>query len=549
MSDGVLMKKEKEIIIGAWLLNLHKYVPDILPKDKNEAICYYHFLHLLDDMFSGKIHVDNYHSLFLCQQTLIEDYGGRAIHFQNYLNRLFFRLGHTFSLNKRKCEVFNYFYYFHHKLLQIFEKEYKYNEFRIIKFPYCEHKYNKKTMYQIPYKEACHFGSNEYNLIELDKLYIIVNKQHNERFFATTNNDLNETIINKIDTGFIYLESLNELKEFTIKSNTQRRAIEKQSVISLLSKPFMPHMKLNLREAGYEYIEDKMVLNISALEAEIEKLTDNNDSKFDLVTLHRILFAYKNNIPLVYRSKKKGLRLTNIAEGLSVNLQGLKKEIRKKLFKGFYDYDIEAAAPTIMYQLYQQAYPDSPKLEHIEKYITNKHIYRKALAIIIRKQSNITDEADAIKKAKAIYTAILFGANALSKKSTLNLNYKIQKSMTASPFVGGLILDIKQIFRGMNEYYKPKRKLIDKETKTYEFYNPFGLAISIEKWSIKRVLAYIYQSIERHILDLVCEQYKNEIILRIHDGFITNKELKIEELEDYIEAKTKFRIKYEFNIL
>ena len=137
------MKKEKEIIIGAWLLNLHKYVPDILPKDKNEAICYYHFLHLLDDMFSGKIHVDNYHSLFLCQQTLIEDYGGRAIHFQNYLNRLFFRLGHTFSLNKRKCEVFNYFYYFHHKLLQIFEKEYKYNEFRIIKFPYCEHKFNK----------------------------------------------------------------------------------------------------------------------------------------------------------------------------------------------------------------------------------------------------------------------------------------------------------------------------------------------------------------------------------------------------------------------
>ena len=75
MSDGALMKKikQKEIIIGAWLLNLHKYIPDILLKVKNEAICYYQFLHLLDDMFSGKIHVDNYHSLFLCQQTLIEN--------------------------------------------------------------------------------------------------------------------------------------------------------------------------------------------------------------------------------------------------------------------------------------------------------------------------------------------------------------------------------------------------------------------------------------------------------------------------------------------
>jgi len=133
--------------------------------------------------------------------------------------------------------------------------------------------------------------------------------------------------------------------------------------------------------------------------------------------------------------------------------------------------------------------------------------------------------------------------------STLNLSFHIKKDIQTSPLVNGLILDIKEIFRGMNEYYKSNRKLINKVSKIYEFYNPFGLVLSIEKWNIKRVLAYIYQSIERYILDLVCERYKDEIILRIHDGFITKKELEIEELEKYIEEKTKFRIKYELNFL
>jgi hypothetical protein len=551
--------KNDSMDVGAWLLELHKYIPNLLPKSTNEAIGYYHFLHLLDDMFSNSLEINmslkSCDNLFLCDERLESDYGGDGIHFQHYLNRFFYRTPHVFTWNRKRCSTFTAYWYFLSMLKQAYIGEYKFNEFRTVDYPESKEFYSDKTMYQIPYKESMQFKSFEekYDIEfkQMTELYL-THFNYNHHLKKEERIALLQSINDSLESGNIYLDSIDELKKYTKKTNTQRRDMSKHSVISLRSHPHKIRTKVNKRDPEFEYIDDPMILNVNALKSKINKTSDTTDPSFCMfhaTTLHRILYAYENEFPLVYRSKQKGLRLMNINENLSVNLQGLKKELREDIFQSYYDYDIEAAAPTIMYQLYRRVDGgENESLIHVEAYIDDKHKYRKALANLIKKHTKLEDD-DAKDKAKEIYTAVLFGAKALRAQSSLKLPYDLRDAMQNDELVNGLIANIDMLYKKLDSYYKLIRKKIEGTAEAYEVHNPFGLILSFSKWEPNSVLARIYQSIERHILDLIVKKYKKQIILKVHDGFISSEKIDIQGLELYVLEASGFRVKYEFKQL
>ncbi|WP_442765745.1 hypothetical protein, partial [Sulfurospirillum cavolei] len=262
--------------------------------------------------------------------------------------------------------------------------------------------------------------------------------------------------------------------------------------------------------------------------------------------LKKILSAYENKKPLVYRAKH-GLRLMNINEGLSVNLQGINKELRQLLFTSYHDYDIQTSAPTILYQLYQHNCSVKAKeLSYLEAYIKDKNKFRNSLSGLIEKYTSTKERPKSIKLAKQFFTAILFGARVFSSKSSLQLPNDLKSHMKKNELINGLMNDITTLYRDMGSYYKKHRIKIGHNAFTVT--NPFGRPFQVQgKWNIRVVLSNIYQSIERYILDTVIKKYDKSIVLKIHDGFISSTKLDIKELETYIKSSTSFNIKYEYS--
>jgi hypothetical protein len=289
----------------------------------------------------------------------------------------------------------------------------------------------------------------------------------------------------RLKHGNIYLESIEDLKKFTKKSNIARRKEEKTSVISLMSAKYNGE-NTSVRNDKYEYIERPLVINIDVLKDRINELldpTNKNVCLHELSVLRRILHMHENNLPLIYSSKHHGLRWTGINENLSIGLQGLKKKMRNLLFSSYYDYDIVSSAPHILYRLYVSIYTaDEDRLKILENFLKNVKKYRKILADLVLK-TEIKTEKEALMRSKKIITAVFFGSNPLFPKSKLKLNYELRKAIKDDVLISGLIKDIKKLFSKMESYYVTNREMIE-ETDKFIVKNPFGLRIIITKWTI-----------------------------------------------------------------
>jgi hypothetical protein len=130
----MIKEQNEQIIMDGWLLKLHKYMPDILPRNKDEAIGYFYLLKLLNDIFAGKFQMDKICYRFtLTSKKMKKIYGGSSKNFQKYLDDFF----HRNPYDKKKKIARSFIFHLHIKLLLnlMYRNEWKPNDFRLLSKP------------------------------------------------------------------------------------------------------------------------------------------------------------------------------------------------------------------------------------------------------------------------------------------------------------------------------------------------------------------------------------------------------------------------------
>ena len=117
-----------------------------------------------------------------------------------------------------------------------------------------------------------------------------------------------------------------------------------------------------------------------------------------------------------------------------------------------------------------------------------------------------------------------------------------------------LVEDVKLLFK----YYKEYIEKLKKESIKEDFIEiEKGIFIETKKNDNGKIvnkkensiISEIYFYLESKILKLVYENYKEDISLLIHDGFICRKYLELEELQNLIKEKLGYEVKYSRDLL
>ena len=224
-------------------------------------------------------------------------------------------------------------------------------------------------------------------------------------------------------------------------------------------------------------------------------------------------------------------------------IQNIKTEMREQLLASHgmkFQYDIETAAPTLLYghsRLMPDVYDKKGKMlrcgndqimEYIEYYLANKTEVRNRIAL----QADIP-----LDVAKKIITALFSGGSlTVNEKSKIfaSVGYDIAKMqfLKQDAFLIGLREDIKTLWW----YLRPALPMT---TKTNDKGNTRSTQMSSRnKWNL-------YFSLEREAMDLVKEYLvaKNIKHFLEHDGWSCDKEIDQQDLLDHIKQHMHIDLK------
>jgi hypothetical protein len=197
-----------------------------------------------------------------------------------------------------------------------------------------------------------------------------------------------------------------------------------------------------------------------------------------------------------------------------------------------YHYDIEAAAPRMLYQRAQFKNPDL-KLLHLEHYIENRSQVRD----LISKNCRITPE-----QAKTVINAVLQGSVISKYKHSklfmaLNQDYDAVTRLQNDTMTQNLVTDIRVLWRTLKSEF-PVRTQTDKNGRTRSV-----RITSRQKSGYYRELELQVGKIIRRILNKESVRY-----LWIHDGWRCDKAIDPAVIESQVRRKTGLRIKLDWTI-
>ena len=217
-------------------------------------------------------------------------------------------------------------------------------------------------------------------------------------------------------------------------------------------------------------------------------------------------------------------------------LQHMKRELKTEFWadKLPHNYDIEAAAPTL---LLQKAYSNGFKkilAEPIEHYLKNKQEVREYIANLV----NIS-----VKDAKKIINSLFAGGRMSANIKcaafhTLDQNKESMAILVNDPLFRRIRLAIKHMWNSfgqkVNKIYKGRGLKLTRQQIGIKFKTPS------EKWDL-------YFSLEREVLNAMIN-FLDERQIKFfaeHDGFRSAREINIDEMTDYIFSQTTYRVKLE----
>ncbi len=238
---------------------------------------------------------------------------------------------------------------------------------------------------------------------------------------------------------------------------------------------------------------------------------------------------------ITYKETTPGLRRYHPVQNLS-------KAIRAQVFKGWYDYDIEAAAPTLVYGLAHDVHMRVSGERKIVPYPTVAQLVDDRASV----RSHIAQVADVdLKVAKSIVTALFFGAKLIphSKQAIFKLvggDKSIMQRLDDDPFLKAYRDDIStmwMILLGNKEI----QSLLD---------NP-DISDALGKIAENRRRMHLYLRLERLVMDVVVEElgkYGDTPVL-IHDGFMVKRQVDVKALEIAVLEKTGMSIRFSETVI
>jgi len=234
------------------------------------------------------------------------------------------------------------------------------------------------------------------------------------------------------------------------------------------------------------------------------------------------------------------------SQRLWCDFQKIKKTIRNPLLKSkgyHWDYDIEAAAPTLLYQYSQRHYqqqwlrdnqtkklrrPPKLTLTYIEQYINDRSNLRTKIA-----NDCLVTESDVKTTINALFQGGCLTTYRDSKLfQELGCDHRKVKALSEDLFLLGLRRDIKKMWIPLRDEI-PVRYRTDKDGKSRR------VAMS------GRDKSGIYRDIERELAELIRGYLKrtHNRHLWIHDGWCCTNRIYSDELITEVHRKTGYLIK------
>ena len=283
----------------------------------------------------------------------------------------------------------------------------------------------------------------------------------------------------------------------------------------------------------------KYILNLNGLQDLLDLKKGNNISHTYLPSIIQVRdiavewgdTEYKQELDtLDFEYQEKTHRLYN-------DIQNIRSEARAMLLanRGLkYDYDIDTAAPTLLYQ-HSFITPSATGecLDVIEYYIANKERVRNKLS----KESGLP-----VENIKGILNAHFSGGFLTTYGRSqvfrmCNCDPAIVYFLQQHPFIIGLKADIKTMWEPIKQDNPTQYYTMTSGKKRRRPFNPKA------KWNI-------YFQLERLILNEVidyCKQINCNYFLE-HDGFRTNKQIDTDDLSMYIKDTTGYNLTFKESI-
>lgn len=307
--------------------------------------------------------------------------------------------------------------------------------------------------------------------------------------------------------------------------------------------------KNNTKDKLNKYLHTNLILDTDLLKDIIINIINTNKDNIFLVFLIIIIlnkFSKGDNYILYDVSKFR--YLSKLELNNNINLQTIKKEYRKYIFINQYDYDINAGAPTLLYQYIKKQLPnENIQLQYLEKYIANRNIVRDEAIKLLKAKYPEETKRNFKNEVKALITAALYGSNILNTRSKVEMRLKDREYLHDEYLeFRNLIEDVEKLFQYYEEYLKP----FFKEQDFIEMQNGKIELFEIEDGKKRRkkiasIASEFYFSLESQILKLIYDNYKEHISLLMHDGFIARIDIDTNILEKLVYDNLGYYVKYE----
>lgn len=203
-------------------------------------------------------------------------------------------------------------------------------------------------------------------------------------------------------------------------------------------------------------------------------------------------------------------------------LQNAPRSIRQVALAGNYDYDIENCHYEILRQLGQRL---GCKSEAIDAYLVYKPATRKGIA----QRVGISED-----QAKSCLLAIMYGARLSSyKDNAIPEEIGVAKARV-------LLQDV--VFSAIARDVRNLREAVLSQYPKGDIENAMGKRTTGRCTSAQK-LAHIIQGIEAMALRACVRYFGDDILLPVHDGFVSRKELNLELIEQVIYLETGFDLR------
>lgn len=218
-------------------------------------------------------------------------------------------------------------------------------------------------------------------------------------------------------------------------------------------------------------------------------------------------------------------------------VQNLPKSLRAQVFKGWFDYDIEAAAPTLVYQLackiYRGLYPAKTEqpFSSIARLVEDRTRVRKHVADITGLD---------VPTAKGVVVALLFGAKLVPHQKQaiyrlVGMDWSIIDQLKADPFVSAFRREARSMWQFvlMDETAKNGRARVN------------GGPVVLKAATKSKQRMAVYLRLERQVIDVVETLLQNDrsVPVLIHDGFMVRSRIDVREFERAVQEKTGYSIR------